>query len=531
VRLLSRNDTRNADDVAVIFARVFGLLAIVPVAWFTIFFAWPTLHAFISLITLDALANTLGSTTTWSVLWFTTWQSLLSLVATLLFGIPITWVLSRFSFPGKRWARGIASMPFVLPTVVVAGAVMSLMPLKYQFGVHGIVIAHILFNVAVVIRVLGPRWESMHHDQIHAARILGASPLHAFFLVTLPQLRSALINACVVVFLFSFTSFGVVSVLGGIRRRTIEVEIYTNAIRLSFFDTAMVLALIQLIAIVIVLALSGLATRARQPSHGTATTSQALIDYPRNRLLIMTVAFGIPSLIASPFVFLFIRSFRSGNSWTLNAWRNLWNGSLERVGLDIPAILMRSVVFAFCAMLIATPMAYVLASLATYWRRSSHVIRAMTALPIVISAVTLGFGIIVTFNRSPFDWRGDTWLLPVIHAIVALPIAVYVLTPSLQAISPLQRDAARTLGASPMRVWWHIDARLMRTPATATAAISFAVSLGEFGATTFLSRSSSTTLPIAISQLLSRPGTTLQASGFALAAVLAFTTAVVMSRA
>jgi thiamine transport system permease protein len=143
----------------------------------------------------------------------------------------------------------------------------------------------------------------------------------------------------------------------------------------------------------------------------------------------------------------------------------------------------------------------------------------------------LGFGIIVTFDQSPFDWRGETWLLPVVHALVALPLALHLLTPALQAIPPAHREVAQTLGAPPFRVWWNIDVRHMRSPIVSAGALSFAVSLGEFGATTFLSRSSSTTLPIAIGQLLGRPGTTLQASGFALAALLAITTAVVMSRA
>jgi thiamine transport system permease protein len=489
------------------------------------------MHAFVSLISLSAMSDTLTSTTTWTVVWFTTWQAALSVVATLIVALPITWVLSRFSFPGKKWVRGIVSTPFVLPTVVVAGAVMSLLPLKYQFGAHGIIIAHVLFNIAVVVRIVGSRWQTLPLQQVQAAQVLGASPLQTFLHVTVPQLRRALYGAGLVIFLFSFTSFGVVAVLGGLRRRTIEVEIYTNAIRLGFFDTAMALAVIQLFAIVFVFVLSTMTRRSDPDGHGHQVPLMPLNRYPRHRSFIVAIAVLTPAVIAFPFISLFIRSFRSGNQWTFNAWRNLWNGSLERVGLDIPATLTRSLLFAACAMLIATPMAYIVSSFSVYMRRGGHIVRGISAAPIVISAVTLGFGIIVTFNQSPYDWRGETWLLPMIHGIIALPIAVYVLTPALQAVPPQQRDAARTLGASPLRVWWHIDARLMRTPATATAAMSFAVSLGEFGATTFLIRSSSTTLPIAISQLLGRPGTTLQASGFALAALLALIIAVVMSRA
>lgn len=480
---------------------------------------------------MSAISDTLSSRATWNVLWFTTWQAVLSVVVTFVIAMPVTWILARFAFPGSRWVRGIVSTPFVLPTVVVAGAVMSLLPLRYQFGVHGIIIAHVLFNVAVVVRIVGARWQTISPDSVGAAAVLGASPVRIFLNVTAPQLRGAIYNAALIVFIFTFTSFGVVAVLGGITRRTLEVEIYTNAISLGFFDTAMVLAIVQLLAVLCVFAVTAAVSRRHTPLSGPTFHRLPLRDHPRHRLLISAVVIATPALIAFPFVVLFIRSFRTGDTWTLNAWRSLWNGSLERVGIDIPNVLWRSITFASITVVIALPMAYIIASLSVYMHRGRAFIRAVTSLPIIISAVTLGFGIIVTFDESPYDWRGQTWLLPIVHALVALPLVVYLLTPAIHAVSPMQRDAAGTLGASPLYVWWHIDARLMRTPVLSAGALSFAVSLGEFGATTFLSRSSTTTLPIAVSQLLSRPGTSLQASGFALAALLAIMTTVVMSRA
>jgi len=531
VRLFSRNSSSLEHDVTVVFRRVFTWLAVFPATWFVVFFLWPTIHALTSLTSWSAISDTLSSQTTWNVLWFTTWQAVLSVAATFVVAMPITWILARFVFRGSRWVRGIVSTPFVLPTVVVAGAVMSLLPLRYQFGVHGIIIAHVLFNVAVVVRIVGARWQTISPNSTSAAAVLGASPLQVFWHVTIPQLRGAMYNAGLIVFVFTFTSFGVVAVLGGITRRTLEVEIYTNAINLGFFDTAMVLAVVQLLAVLLVFAITSTVSRRQTSDGGTTFHRIPLHDHPRHRLRISVVAIATPAFIALPFAMLFIKSFRAGDTWTLNAWRNLWNGSLDRVGLDIPSVMWRCLIFAGTTVLIAVPMAYIVASLSVYMRRGSAVLRTITSLPIIISAVTLGFGIIVTFNESPYDWRGQTWLIPIVHALVALPLVVYLLTPAIQAVSPTQRDAARTLGASPLRVWWHIDARLMRTPVLSAGALSFSVSLGEFGATTFLSRSSSTTLPIAINQLLGRPGTSLQASGFALAALLALTTAVVMSRA
>lgn len=513
------------------YRRTFGVLIALPLVWFSIFFLWPTINALVSLISIDAIAKTLSASSTWNVLWFTTWQAIISVIATFAVSMPVTWILARFTFPGGRWVRGIVSAPFVLPTVVVAAAVMALLPVKYQFGVHSIVIAHVLFNIAVVVRIVGQRWQMIPVSQSQAAATLGANPIQIFLHVTLPQLRNSLINAAIITFVFTFTSFGAVTVLGGVRYRTLEVEVYNYAVRLGQFDTAMVLSVLQVVIVATVLLIASASSRIAHTIQTPQVKSTSLSDYPRYRFAIWLIAICTSVLIALPFLTLFLRSFRSGDSWSVSAWENLWNGSLERVGLDIPQVIFHSVVFASIATAITIPFAYVVASTATYTKRIGGFIQSATSLPIVVSAVTLGFGIIVTFNRSPFDWRARTWLLPVVHALVALPLVVHILTPALRAISPMQREAAQTLGASPFRVWWHIDVQHMRRPLVAGAAMSFAVSLGEFGATSFLTRSSSTTLPIAISQLLGRPGTLLQNSGFALAALFAALTAVVMSRA
>jgi thiamine transport system permease protein len=99
----------------------------------------------------------------------------------------------------------------------------------------------------------------------------------------------------------------------------------------------------------------------------------------------------------------------------------------------------------------------------------------------------------------------------------------------LRSIPADQRAAAITLGASPLRAWWHIEARRLVRPLLAGAGFAAAISLGEFGATTFLTRSGRETMPIAIGRLLGRAGELPRAQGFALATVLFACTAVVIT--
>jgi thiamine transport system permease protein len=147
----------------------------------------------------------------------------------------------------------------------------------------------------------------------------------------------------------------------------------------------------------------------------------------------------------------------------------------------------------------------------------------LTAVPLMTSAVTLGLGVIVTFNANPFNWRSERWLIPVLHCVIALPLALRTLDPAVRAIPIETRQAAASLGASPWRVWRRIELPLLLPSIRRAAGLSGAISLGEFGATSFLTRSDSTTIPLAIQQLLGHPGDTLTQSAFALAALCVVT--------
>ncbi|NDF84829.1 MAG: ABC transporter permease subunit [Actinobacteria bacterium] len=142
-------------------------------------------------------------------------------------------------------------------------------------------------------------------------------------------------------------------------------------------------------------------------------------------------------------------------------------------------------------------------------------------MPIIISAISIGLGIIITFDTQPFDWRGAKFMLPLAHALVALPLTMRIISPVLQSIPDSLRQASSVLGASSWQTWRNIDLKIIRRAIISAAAISASVSIGEFGASSFLVRRGTETLPITISRLLSRPGDSLQTQAFALATLLA----------
>ncbi|MGZ4797586.1 MAG: ABC transporter permease subunit, partial [Acidimicrobiia bacterium] len=161
-------------------------------------------------------------------------------------------------------------------------------------------------------------------------------------------------------------------------------------------------------------------------------------------------------------------------------------------------------------------------------RRRSRLARfgeLVVVLPLGVSAVTVGFGFLIVFDAPPLDLRTSWWIIPIAHALVALPFVVRTAVPVLRAVDPHQRDAAAVLGASPARVWREIDLRAITRAAAVAAGFAFAISLGEFGATLFIVRPETTTVPVAIYRLLGRPGATNTDLAMALAVILMALTA------
>jgi thiamine transport system permease protein len=160
--------------------------------------------------------------------------------------------------------------------------------------------------------------------------------------------------------------------------------------------------------------------------------------------------------------------------------------------------------------------------------RSGRLLDLGLMLPLGTSAVTIGFGMLITFDQSPFDWRAQWWLVPVGHALVAVPFVVRGALGVVRSIPPDLGNAAATLGASPLRAWTSTTLPLLRQPIANGAGLAAAISLGEFGATSFLSRTGSDTLPVAIERLLGRTGAVFQAQAFALSTILAAATVAIV---
>ncbi|MDJ0767654.1 MAG: ABC transporter permease subunit [Ilumatobacter sp.] len=502
-----------------------------PVVFLAVFYAWPFLTLTARGVSIDAISDTLGNSRTWEVVWFTFWQAVASTMLTLLAGLAPAWAVSRFSFPGRRVLLSVLTAVFVLPTVIVGAAFVALLPSSLDRSVWAIIGAHVVFNLAVVVRTVGSVWERLPHDLDHAAATLGANRWATFRHVSLPLIRPALAAAAAIVFLFTFTSFGVIRVLGTPGRTTIEVEVWRRATQLGDIGGAAVLTLLQLLALGAMAA--GAAAVQRRTAHVVDLREPSRHPRPSGRQWwTVGAALGLAVvMVAAPLVALVERSFRIGGAYSTDAWRGLGSNEIRpglRLGVDPGDALLASVTNAAWATAFATAIGTAAVVAITVLGRSGRAIDTGLMLPLGTSAVTIGFGMLITFDTPPVDWRASWWLVPVGHALVAVPFVVRGALAVARSIDPDLRAAAATLGAPPIRAWATATLPMLRRPLATGGGIAAAISLGEFGATSFLSRSGEETLPIVIERLLARTGGVFQAQAFALATLLAAATVAIV---
>lgn len=504
-----------------------------PAAFIAIFFVYPLVGVLTRSFDAGVLIETWRNPSTTSVLWFTTWQALASTGICLALALPTAAVLARLRFRGRRLVHALLVVPFVLPTVVVAAAFLSLMDRlglaeRFHHTTWAILAAHVFFNYAVIARSVSAFWSQLDPAPEQAAAVLGANRLRVFTAVTLPRLAPAIVAVSAIVFLFNFTSFGVILILGGPRRATLDTEIWRFAVQRLEFDTAAALALLQLLCVLVLVVGSTIWQQRRHVPERLRTDTTRHARRRSDRLL-LGGTLGVAALVVGlPLALLVERSLRSGGGYTLDNYRRLGTGDerLQALFVSPLSAVRHSLEFAATAAGIAT-IGGLLVAMAVVGRhsRGGAALEGAFLMPLGTSAVILGFGMLLVLDRPPLDLRLSWWLVPIAHALIGMPFVIRSVTPALRAVSPRLREAAAVLGARPARVRREVDLPLALRGLAVGAGFAFAVSLGEFGATAFVVRPERPTVPIAIFRLLGRPGETAFGQAMALSVILLVMTA------
>lgn len=516
---------------------VLAAVAAVPVVFLAVFFAYPVGSIVGRGLTEGSALDVVRRRSTGRLLWFTTWQAALSTVLTLVVGLPAAWALARFDLPGRRALRAVLLVPFVLPTLVVGAALEALFTqlhvdrsssgLRLEETVWAILLAHLVLNVAVVVRLVGGAWALLDRREEDAARTLGASRWQVGRAVVLPRLAPSLWASAGIVFLFCFTSFGVILTVGGPGHPTVETEIWRNATQRTDLTTAAALSLVQLLVVLaMVFVVTGLERRAGGAGPLRRPTRAGRPVGWRTRAAVAAALAPTLLLVVVPLGTLVGQSLRVGDGFGLANYRALATTSTSGLFVAPLDAVRNSVVDAVLATLLAVAVGGLAAVVVVHGRRGSGgALDLALMVPLGTSAVTLGFGMLIALDSPPLDLRTRPVIVPIAQALVAVPFVLRAVVPALRSVDPRQRDAAAVLGATPRQVALAVDGPVVARALLVGAAFAFAISLGEFGATSFLARPDAPTVPVAMFRLLGRPGGSLHGQAMALGTLLAVLTA------
>ncbi len=534
---------------------VAGAVFLLPLLFLALFFFYPLLE--ISVLSLAPAGKldlspfrTLFTDPYYArLLAFTTGQASLSTLLTLLAGMPAAYVFAHYEFRGKSVLRALTTIPFVLPTMVVAAAFTALLgprghlnqwlmatlgletsPLHLQHTLLLVLMAHVFYNAAIIVRLVGGFWANLDPRIEEAARVLGADRSKTFREVTFPLLLPSIAAASLLVFLFCFTSFGVILVLGGPQLATLEVEIYYQAVPLFNLPVAAALTIVQLVFTFAIMAVyTRVQARAGVPLNlRPARSTQRRPATWQSRLVVWGSVGGLMVLLLAPLLALVDRSFSLDGTYTLRFYSALFTNPTQSYFYVPPAEAIRnSILVAVATVILALGIG--LASAYSLVGRASPakaLLDPLFMLPLGASAVTLGFGYIIALDQPPLNLRTSPFLLPLAHTLVAFPFVVRSLLPALRGMNPHWREAAGIMGASPLRVLREIDLPIVAPALLVGAVFAFTVSVGEFGATLLIARPDFPTMPVVIYRLLGAQGALNQGQGLAMSTLLMLVSAV-----
>jgi thiamine transport system permease protein len=531
-----------------------SLLAwLAPILFLGLFFFYPLARILGLGLDFSVLLDSTALRVILTSLQFTVFQAFLSTLLTLLVGLPAAYLFARYEFRGKSLLRALTAVPFMLPTVVVAAGFNALLgprgwlnlllmncfnlsapPISFLHTLWAILLAHVFYNTTIVIRVVGNALLHFDVKLEQAARILGADRHKVWLRVILPLLRPSILAAGLLVFLFDFTSFGVILLLGGPTFATLEVEIYIQALQMLNLPVAALLSVVQILC---TLAFSILYSRfSRQSSvpqeQRPAESNLRRAKGWRQRLFAGGMVALLVTLFVLPMLALPLRSvsrlepgrgdrtaFQSG--LTTEYYSELFVNR-RNSAFYVPPIraALNSLGYAGITVILSLLLGFPAASALARPGRLEKFLDPLLMLPLGTSAVTLGLGFIVAFNHPPLNLLTSPWLVPLAHTMVALPFVIRSLQPALASIPQRYRQAAAVLGATPWQVWRTVDWPILRQAILAAATFAFTVSLGEFGATSLLTRPEYPTIPIAIYRFLSQPGGLNYGQAMAMATIL-----------
>ena len=504
------------------------ILWAIPLVFVAVLFYWPISEVFILGLSGNWLELLLEPKTL-SIVWFTLWQAIISTLVTVLVAIPGAYLLYRRSFPGQQLIKALITVPFILPSIVVAvGFTVFRNVHEFYLGLgltfladpfYWIIAAHIFVNYSIAVKTIGGVWATLDSEIESAAELDGAGRLRTLVSISLPQLRPAVYSAAALIFLFSATSFGIVLVIGGGQVQTIETAIFFAATQRLDLELAAALVLAQTLITVVAFMVG---TQLSKGSFGLEQVFEGVRkpNVDRRDLVAVVVSVAIwVGLLAMPLILVLVESFTVRGAFGFDNFANLGTrGARDLLNISFVDATGNSIRNMAIAALIAFALGTVISWLLT---RTKYLILDLAfLLPLGVSSVVLGFGFLVSFDAEWFPLRSSWLIVPLAQALIALPMVIRLVYPALIALGKEPIEQAQLDGATPWQTWRFVESKIIRSVLLTALGFAAIISIGEFGASSFLANGSQATVPTLLYRLIARPGEQNYGMAMAVSAIL-----------
>ena len=514
------------------------LLWSAPVLFMVVLFYWPLLNVFFLALGPDIAGMVHNESSVWPVLWFTVWQAFVSTAICLVIGIPGAYVLYRKNFKGAHLLKSIITVPFMLPSLVIAIAVTEVSAIVGGIDpVIAIILANVFANYAVVVRNIGSQWQTLSKSTEEDSEVSGAGRFRTALKVSLPQLKSSIRASSAIIMLYCASSYGIVLSLGGGQVNTLETAISISVLERLDFAHAALLALLQIAFCLIAFTVSRWG--GTNPLSFTPSFSKSKRLDQRDTFAASFTFVVIALLVVLPIVLVLSKAFvSSSGDFTLENFallnsrgsRDLLNITFFDAALNsLRNLLVATVV----SILLGVLVAFLLAEQSRRRRKRKTDFLGITLdasflLPIGVSSVVIGVGYLITLTGD-LAWLRSSWILvPLVQSVFAIPLVVRIVYPSFLAVEVNTREAAMTDGANALQLFRNVDYPLLRPVMTTAIAFSALVSLGEFGVASLLTYGDQSTIPVLMFQLISRPGAQNYGMALAVASILTLLTTIIV---
>jgi len=511
-------------------ARFLLIISWVILVLWPLLLAWNQLDSVSERSILDTISGFNEKFQTKNALSYTFLVAIVSTIFTLFIGLPLAWNLGRYDWQYHNLLRSIFTVPFVMPTILVAMGFLSLLDwasilsgnnTSERARFYTLIFAHAWFNLALLIRFCEPLLSTIDSSYEEACRLLpsGNTQFRRFRNFWIPIMWPNIAASSALVFVFSFTSFALVKFITP-SRRNLEVVMANQSEwaglpvpSLSRAPSEIVLAssTVQLITILLALLISSW-LQSKSSGHHLSSLKhrRKSVSFKsiRGLYLIIMIVF-----IISPMVSLVTSSFliRENTSmvFSLQGWESAFGGSHSPT--NAYESLISSIFYALMTIMLSLPIGFFLADTIFNLEKTNPkfatILDVFVMLPLALSAVMVGLGVLLGLLRTEPEIARSWWIPLYGHLMLTTPFVVRVLLPAMRNLNPHLEEAAALLGASYIRRLLFIRLSLLKPSIIVSSSLVFAISLGEFGASWVVLRFTEyTTLPVMIGDLLSRPG-------------------------